>query len=241
MENKYNRVDIKVIDQNQKIIIIEIQYSRELDYLQRILFASAKTINEHMHKGKAYSEVSKVISINILYFDFGEGDDYIYHGRTEFIGLHNQHELKLTAEQKKLYSVEKIADIYPEYYLIEIRNFNDVAKDTLDEWIYFLKNEQIEENFTAKGLKQAQQVLDVLKMDEQERRAYEEHQTELHHQASLYESTYVLGKIEGREEGREEGLIEGVLLTAKKMKKAGIELNTIAEVTGLLIEQIEDL
>ncbi len=99
VENKYNRVDIKVRDSQNKIILIEIQYSRELDYLQRILFASAKTIAEHLEKGAAYADVSKVISINILYFDFGKGDDYIYHGTTSFIGLHNNRELELSDEQ----------------------------------------------------------------------------------------------------------------------------------------------
>lgn len=235
--NKSNRVDIKVKDAHGKIIIIEIQYSRELDYLQRILFASSKTIAEHLPKGEAYSEVSKVISINILYFGFGKGDDYIYHGTTHFIGLHNHSELQLSAEQKRLYTAETIADIYPEYYLIEIRNFNDIAKDTLDEWIYFLKNEQVEESFSAKGLKQAQEILDVLKMDEQERLAYELHQKQLHHEASLYESTYVLGKLEGKEEGIE----QGVLMTAKKMKQAGIDTKVIAQVTALSVEQINAL
>lgn len=238
LENsKSNRVDIKVTDSEKRILIIEIQYSRELDYLQRILFASSKVISEHLPKGVAYSEVSKVISINILYFDFGKGDDYIYHGTTHFIGLHNQTELELSAEQKRLYKSEKIADIYPEYYLIEIRNFNDIAKDTLDEWIYFLKNEMVEENFTAKGLKQAQEILDVLKMDEPERVAYELHQKELHHEASLYESTFVLGKLEGIDEGIE----KGILLAAKNMKQAGIDINVIAQVTGLSLAQLQDL
>jgi len=239
--DKYNCVDIKVIDGDKKIIIIEIQYSRELDYLQRILFASAKTITEHLPKGAAYSEVSKVISINILYFNFGKGDDYIYHGTTRFMGLHNHSELQLSEEQKRLYSSEKIADIYPEYYLIEIRNFNDIAKDTLDEWIYFLKNETIEDSFTAKGLKQAQAVLDVLKMDDKERLAYEQHEAQLHHEASLYESTYVLGQLEGMEKGIAQGIEQGMLIAAKNMKQAGIELNTIAQVTGLPIERIAQI
>lgn len=248
-DNKYNRVDIKVIDADKQILIVEIQYSRELDYLQRILFSSAKTISDHLPKGAAYSDVSKVISINILYFDFGKGDDYIYHGTTNFIGIHNNTELQLSEEQKRLYSADKIADIYPEYYLIEIRNFNDIARDTLDEWIYFLKNEQIEENFSAKGLKQAKQTLDVLKMNEQERIAYDQHQKQLHHEASLYESTYVLGHMKGMDKGMKKGMKKGmekgmeksVLKTAKKMKQMGIEIKTIAEVTGLSIEQIEDL
>ena len=252
-DKKSNRVDIKVKDSDNKIILIEVQYSRELDYLHRILFASSKTITEHLPIGAAYAEVSKVISINILYFDFGKGDDYIYHGTTHFMGLHNNSELELSAEQKRLYKSEKIADIYPEYYLIEIRNFNNIAKYTLDEWIYFLKNEAIEENFTAKGLKQAQETLNVMKMTQQERLAYEYHQKELHHEASLYQSTFVLGRLEGIDEGMEKGIQQGiqqgiekgihqgVLLTAKNMKQAGIEDSIIAQVTGLSLSELEKL
>jgi predicted transposase/invertase (TIGR01784 family) len=262
-DNKFNRVDIKVKDSKQKIYIIEVQFSRELDYLQRILYSCSKVITEHLPKGVSYSEVSKVISVNILHFDLGKGDDYIYHGTTRFIGLHNQTELELSAEQKNLYAAKKIADLYPEYYLIELRNFNNVAKDTLDEWIYFLKNEKIEENFTAKGLKEAKETLDILKMTPQERLAYECHQEDLHYQASMYESTYVLGKLEGKEEGieigiaigeerglkvgeerglkvgEERGLKRALLQTAKKMQQAGMNINDIAEITGLTIEEIE--
>ena len=228
-DNKYNRVDIKVVDSQKQIIIIEIQYSRELDYLQRILFSSAKTISEQMPKGNPYSDVSKVISINILYFDFGIGDDYIYHGTTRFIGLHDRRELELSEKQKTLYTANKIADIYPEYYLIEIRNFDGIAKDTLDEWIYFLKNETIEDNFTAKGLQKAQETLNVLKMKAPERQDYERHQAELHREASLYESTYVLGKIEER------------FIIAKTMKEAGMDVTIIAQMTGLSIGEIGGL
>ncbi|MFZ4704089.1 MAG: hypothetical protein ACOYMG_28930 [Candidatus Methylumidiphilus sp.] len=35
--------------------------------------------------------------------------------------------------------------LYPEYYLIKINRFNDIAKDTPDEWIYLLKNEEIKQ------------------------------------------------------------------------------------------------
>ncbi|MCP4701758.1 MAG: hypothetical protein GY862_33600 [Gammaproteobacteria bacterium] len=42
--DKYNRVDVKVRDGNQQIIIIEVQYSRELDYVHRILFATPKKL-----------------------------------------------------------------------------------------------------------------------------------------------------------------------------------------------------
>lgn len=118
-------------------------------------------------KKKAYADVSKVISINILHFDLGKGDDYIYHGTTRFIGLHNHTELQLSLQQKQLYTANKITDLYPEYYLIELKNFNNIAKNTLDKWIYFLKNEEVQTNFTARGLEQAKETLDVLKMTAQ--------------------------------------------------------------------------
>jgi len=239
--DKFNRVDIKVKDNTGKVMIIEVQYSRELDYLHRILYASSKTIVEHMHKGASYDEVSKVISVSILYFVFGEGDDYIYHGTTRFIGVHNNTELQLTTEQQKLYQITTIPDIYPEHYLIELKNFDNIAKTTLDEWIYFLKNEQVKDGFTAKGLEQAKDALDILKMDAKERWAYEQYQKHLHHQASLYKSTYTLGKIEGREEGKQEGIQAGVRLTARNMKNRGIEVATIAAVTGLSVTEIDNL
>ncbi len=208
-EDKFNRLDIKVKNSKDEIIIIEIQYGRELDYMQRMLYGSAKTITEYIKESDSYSEIVKVISINILYFDLGEGDDYIYKGTTSFIGLHNHSRLKLDGYQAKLYKTDNIEAIYPEYYLIKVNNFNDIAKDSLDQWIYFLKNEDVKDNFKAKGLVEAKAVLDYLKCSDEEKREYEYYKESLHYQASMYESTYVAGKMEGKMEGKLEGKIEG--------------------------------
>ena len=100
--DKFNRVDLKVRNQKQEIIIIEIQYDREYDYLQRIFYAVSKTALEHMADNSSYASITKVISINILYFDLGSGTDYIYKGTTRFIGLHNHDVLELNEKQKQL-------------------------------------------------------------------------------------------------------------------------------------------
>ncbi len=221
--DKFNRLDIKVRNSKDELIIIEIQYSRELDYLQRILYATSKVITEHLKESEAYAKVSKVISVNILYFDFGDGDDYIYKGTTSFIGLHNKTRLKLNPKQQEMYKTNKVEKIYPEYYLIKVKNFNDIATDSLDEWIYFLKNEEIKDSFNAKGLKKAKEALDYLKMSDSERWQYEQHQTDLHHQASLYESSFVIGKIEGRKEGIERGRKEGIKKGIEKGIEKGIQ------------------
>ncbi len=232
--DKFNRLDIKVRDTNDDIILIEIQYSSELDYLQRILYASSKAITEQLKESDAYSKITKIISINILYFDFGEGEDYIYKGTTSFVGLHNKTKLKLNPKQQELYKTTQIEEIYPEYYLIKVRNFNDIAKDSLDEWIYFLKNEEIKDKFKAKGLKKAKETLDYLKMPDQERLQYERYQTDLHHQASLYESTYVLGEIQGVKKGIKQEKINII----QRLAERGFGSEEIADISGVSAQEV---
>lgn len=235
-DDKFNRLDLKVKNQKEEILLIEIQYDREMDYLQRILYASSKAIVEHLKESESYSKVSKIISISILYFDFGNGDDYIYKGTTNFIGLHNKSLLQLNEKQKELYKVDEVEKIYPEYYLIKVRNFNDNSKDTLDEWINFLKNEEIPENPKAKGLAKAKETLDYLKMDDIERKEYESYQKSLHNQASAYESTYVIGEIMGRKKGEKAKQKE----IAKNLLDV-LDVKTISLKTGLSVDEVNAL
>jgi len=89
----------------------------------------------------------------------------VYHGKTEFKGLHKNDILAPSEFQKDEFNIQAISDIYPEYYILRINQFDDIAKNTLDEWIYFLKNEEIESSFKAKGLDEAKSTLNVLKLN----------------------------------------------------------------------------
>ena len=247
--DKFNRVDLKVRNHKQEIIIIEIQYDREYDYLQRIFYAVSKTAIEHLEESKSYAGITKVISINILYFDLGSGTDYIYKGTTRFIGLHNHDILELNAKQKQLFKKDSVEALYPEYYLIKINRFNNIAKDTLDEWIYFLKNEEIKENFTAKGLKEAEEKLSIMKLPEDEQRAYEHYKDDLHYQASMFESSFGDGYHEGEAAGVEKGIEKGIQMgmekttntIALKLIQQGVAIENIVAVTGLSVTAVEHL
>lgn len=243
--DKFNRVDLKVRNHKQEIIIIEIQYDREYDYLQRIFYGVSKTAIEHLEESQSYAGITKVISINILYFDLGSGTDYIYKGTTRFIGLHNHDLLELNEKQKQLFKKDSVEALYPEYYLIKINRFNDIAKDTLDEWIYFLKNEEIKESFTAKGLKEAEEKLSIMKLPEDEQKAYEHYKDDLHYQASMFESSFGDGYYEGKSEGKIEGKIEGIneatINIALNLVKTGTTIEIIAKVTGLSETDIKEI
>jgi len=252
-DNKSNRVDILVEIEPGDIVIIEVQVDCELDFLHRVLFGTSKVITEHLAKKQPYAKIKKVYSVNILYFDLGHGKDYIYKGTTDFIGMHNKEVLQLNVRQKKIYQKELINEIYPEYYLIKINNFDGLAKNTLDEWIYFLKNEEIKPEFHAKGLQEAKVELDILKLSYEDREEYERYQDDLHYQASMIESSYVEGKYHGEKAGEKIGLKKGLEKGLKKglekgkkdivlnMLKNNISLDNVAKFTGLSLEEIKQL
>ena len=242
--DKFNRVDLLVKNSKEELIIIEVQNNREHDYLLRILFGTSKLLIENMNTGMVYSQIKKVISVNIVYFDLGQGEDYIYHGTTNFIGLNKKDTLKLSEDQQLLYKTDTIAKIYPEYYVIKVNQFNDVAKNTLDEWIYFFKTEEIKDEFKAKGIKQAKVELDILKLSEAERKEYEKYIEQERYEESLIVSNYKVGELKGIENERkrqeEKQRNEKKEITRKCLKK-GMSITEITELTGLLNEDIEKL
>ena len=112
-DDKFNRVDIKAKNSKGEIILVEIQQTRELYYLQRILYGVVKTITEHIHLGQKYDQVKKVYSISILYFDLGRGADYLYHGQTTLVGVHTGDQLQINTKEEGIIKIVSPEDIFP--------------------------------------------------------------------------------------------------------------------------------
>ncbi len=171
--DKFNRADILVEDCKGRLLIVEVQNNRELDYFHRMLYGVSKTISEYINLGDDYDKVRKLYSINIVYFDLGQGKDYVYHGKTIFRGLHNPNDvLKLSVRQQELFIGKDAGDIFPEYYVLRVNDFDKVAKTPLDEWIKFLKTGEIDKEATAKGLPEARERLRIDTLPDVEKRAY---------------------------------------------------------------------
>ncbi len=100
-----------------------------------MLFGASKLITDYLKVGEPYSAVKKVYSINILYFELGQGTDYIYHSKTEFVGIHQNDILQISQAQQAKLQKKAIYEVYPEYYIIKVNNFNKIATDGIDEWI----------------------------------------------------------------------------------------------------------
>ena len=252
-DDKYNRVDIKAKNSQGEIILVEIQQTRELDYLQRMIYGVAKTITEHMGSGQAYKNVKKVYSINIVYFDLGEGADYLYHGQTTLIGVHTNDELRLSAHERENLNVLEPKDVFPEYFIIRVNGFNQMAVTPLEEWMQYLKDEYIKPDTTVPGLIEARDRLEYLRMTPEEQREYDYYLDTLVRDTDVMNTKLLEARIEGREqgraegreqgraEGRDEGRAEGISNVTRKMKSKGMPATEIAEITSLTIEEINAL
>lgn len=232
-DDKFNRVDIKARNSKGEIIIIEVQNTRELYYLERVLYGVAKAITEHINLGDSYGQVKKVYSISILYFDLGLGNDYLYHGQTRFVGVHTKDLLQIRDKERDAIVSRLPSEIFPEYILIRVNEFDRVAVTPLDEWMRYLKDGVIAADTSAPGLGEAREKLKYYSMSPEERHAYDEHLNAVMIQNDVLNTA----KLEGRAEGREEGLLE----TARNLKKMGMDAAFIAQATGLPADEINAL
>ncbi len=247
--DKFNRVDIKAKNEKGEIIIVEVQNTSELYYLERILYGVAKAITEHIHLGNTYKEVKKVYSISILYFDLGKGSDYLYVGQNNFVGVHTKDMLQINAKEKDTIVKKTPAEIFPEYILVRVNEFNKVAVTPLEEWIEYLKNGDIRPDTNAPGLQEARKKLQYYAMNDADRHAYDEHINAVMIQndvlTSAREEGLAEGRIVGRAEGRAEGQAEGQLIAKKEMVKRmatkGLSTETIADLAGLTTSEVEQL
>ena len=226
-EDKFNRVDIKARNSKDEIIIIEIQNTRELYYLERILYGVAKAITEHISLGETYYKVKKIYSISVLYFDIGKGNDYLYYGQNHFVGVHTGDHLQVNVKERDAIVSRMPAEIFPEYVLIRVNEFDKVAVTPLEEWMKYLKD----------GLSEAREKLKYFSMPPKERMAYDEHLSAVMIQNDVLDSAKLEGKIEGRAEGRDEERFS----IARNMKQLGIPVDVIVKSTGLTSGEIETL
>jgi hypothetical protein len=244
-DDKFNRVDLLVKTARGEHIIIEVQCSNQWDYLSRVLYGTSKAVCEYMREGDAYRQIRKVISVSIVFFDLGEGKDYLYRGSTVFKGLHCHDTLHLNAKEQDVYGepnglvLQTPEEIFPEYYIIKVTAFAERVKNKFDEWVYFLKHGKIEKEFVAQGIQSAAHKLDMLQLSESERRKYEKFRESLHDNASWAEMITITEAKAAKAEA------EAVQSTSEKIAlrllKKGMSDEEIVEMTDLSIEKVKGL
>ena len=231
--DKYNRVDMLAENSKGELILIEVQNNNEYAYFQRMLFGASKLVTEYINRGEGYDQVRKVYSVNIVYFSLGCGKDLVYHGKTEFRGIHQGDILELTPFQKQTFKVDSVSQLYPEYYILKVNDFNQVAKSPLEEWIYYLNTGDIPDTATAPGLNEARQRLKLDRMTKAELNAYYRHLDNI----EILRDNIFTERAEGRAEGEREARIQ----IARNLKKAGIPVEVIVKSSGLTVDEVKKI
>ena len=225
-ENKETIVDVKCITQNGTVVIIEIQLQGNSRFPERILYYWASNYSKLLKHGEKYDALTPVISINLLNFNLDDNES-----------IHSCYMIYDTFNKRLLTDHLQI-------HIIELKKFRyDLLKPDLNCWLKF---------FTIKNNKEAV-MSDLVKekpiMEEVQKRynnfikdrlmmnEYDKREAYLYGNQIMLEEERRLGIEEGIEQGEKMKAIS----MAKTMKERSMDINLISELTGLSLEEIENL
>ena len=235
---KSNRVDIKATNSKDEIILVEIWLEHKMSFLERV-FNSSQFNVESCYNNSKYDDVKKVYSINIIYFNLGHGSDYLYHGTNRFVGVNTGDTLVINEKESRGFKHPKNANIFPEYYIIRVNQFEkENAETPLEEWMRYLQTGFIHPDTTVPGLQKARQKLRILSMPDAERKEYEYYLYNKVYEEDIvetaredgYDEGYEAGEENGIKKGRAEGITEAREKIVSKMKSLGMDDKVISEI-----------
>ncbi len=221
-------------------IIVEMQNRRQEHFKERGLFYQSQAIVRQGIKGTWDFKLDAVYGVFFANF-FLDGKE---NGKL-------RRDVALADLETGEIFCDKLRQIYIElpYFIKD----EDECETDFERWIYVLKNMEILERMPFKSRKavfdRLEKMASKANMTEQERWQYEEEWKN----ANDYYNTLDYAKKEAQAEGRAIGLAEGLAegraegraeeqhRLAKGFKDLGFPIESIAQVTGLSIEEIEKL
>lgn len=216
--NKTGRLDVRAKTADGTQINIEVQLTDQNNMEKRTMFYWGKLFLEGIKKGDDYIHLSKVITINILDFDFLDIEKF-----------HSKYHLWEDEEESYL-----LTDLI-EIHFIEMPKFKrfeekDLKGNPLHRWLKFfdrmLSEDELKELIRMDGaIERAEKKLEFLSSDEETLALYKAREDSLHERANMISSAESKGRIE----------------IAKKMLTKNMPEELINEITDLPVEQIRKI
>ena len=224
--------DLYCIGESGERFIVEMQKAKQNYFKDRSVYYSSFPIQEQARKGDWNYQLAAVYLIGILDFTFSD----------EERELEVRHEVQLKDQKCRVF-YEKLTYIY-----LEMPNFSKSEgelQSNFDKWMYVLQQlphlqsrpPALQERVFQKLFEAAE----IARFTPDEKNKYEESLKYYRDLKNVVDSSFDEGKAEGLAEGKAEGLAEGKAEIALQMKLKGLETSLIAEVTGLSVEEIENL
>ena len=219
--------DVRCIDEQGNRFIVEMQVHWSKNFYQRLLFGTARAYGHQLNIGEDYEALKKVIGIGLVDSIFEKEMSQWYH----------HYQLRHTEKPDKILEDLQLLLIELPKYRTRPMADKRVIK-LLDLWLQFL-------SLGANTCDVPRALLAVPEIEEAvhlaEVGAYSEAELYVYERdldAIRTESTLIRNH---REEGREEGEAQGRNNLLKAMLARGTDVNTIADITGLSIDDIQAL
>ncbi|WP_341465364.1 Rpn family recombination-promoting nuclease/putative transposase [Clostridium grantii] len=229
INDKTSILDVRAKTEDGTQIDIEVQLTNQHNMDKRTLFYWGRLFNQTISKGEDYQNLSKVITINILDFEYVQLDKF-----------HSK--FHLWEDEAKEYMLTDLVEIHflelPKFYKMKETNLKE---DKLQRWMTFFNKDISEEKLKElmemdSDIRRVEERLEYLSSDEKTIELYRAREKSLHERANMISSA----KKEGIKEGIKEGEYRKAIEIAKSLLDV-LDINTIAKKTGLNEEDISKL
>ena len=235
IENKMGILDVKVVANKENNIDIEMQVTKSEYIAERILWYWSKLYVGSIEKGEGYNSTKKAICILIA--------DFKLEKLKEIEKYHTKWNIR-EEEYKNIILTDRLELHIIELEKLERRNNKSKEEEELLNWCKFIKfPEKVEESIIMKNeeIKKAKEQLDKISQDKKERRLAELREKAIKDEMAIRDSGYNEGRKEGIEEGLKKGKKAEKKSIAQNMLEMKIDKEIISKVTGLTIDEIENM
>ena len=224
--DKTGIIDVRAKTSKGENIDIEVQLTDQGNMDKRTLFYWGKMYLENIKQGQDYTSLEKVITINILDF--------------EFLGTENyQSSFHLWEDIEKDYMLTDVVEIH----FLELPKFRkkkdkEYRENAIERWLMFLEKDTPETTLKElmsldTAIEKAEQKIEYLSSDEEAMRIYYERERSLHERANMISSA--------EERGREEGDLNRAKIAIRNMLLKGMNKELISEMLEVSIELVEEV
>jgi predicted transposase/invertase (TIGR01784 family) len=220
--------DLYCISPEGERFIVEIQKAKQNYFKDRSVYYATFPIQEQAKKGNWDFRLSAVYTVGIL--------DFVFEDDRE--GGQVRHEVKLKDQDCQVF-YDKLTFIYLE--MPHFRKSEAELESNFDKWMYVLRHlpdlqgrpAALQERVFQKLFEAAE----IARFEPEERAQYEESLKHYRDLKNVVDTSFEEGLAEGMEKGREEG-IQQIILNAYK---AGLEVETIAHISGKTPAEVREV
>ena len=220
--DKTGIIDVRAKTSKGENIDIEVQLTDQGNMDKRTLFYWGKMYLENINQGQDYTSLEKVITINILDF--------------EFLGTENyQSSFHLWEDIEKDYMLTDVVEIH----FLELPKFRrkkdkDYRENAIERWLMFLEKDTPETTLKElmsldTAIEKAEQKIEYLSSDEETMRIYYERERSLHERANMISSA------------EERGDLNRAKIAIRNMLSKGMSKELISEMLEVSIELVEEV